>query len=224
MRCIIVLSGDIRDDSSARHWLDGASHLICADGGARHLRRLQIRPDLLAGDMDSLSARDQAWLDSLNVPVRRYPAIKDETDSELALRLALNMLPDPRNQHEIVLLAAFGSRPDHVLANQLLAVSLAAENLRLVLTDGVTTMYTLVGGQTLSLELPTYDVKPLAVSIIPVGGPINGLTCLDSLLYPLDQADLMPGSTRGISNRVIKGPVEISLQKGIALVSVTIED
>lgn len=224
MRCVIVLSGEIRDDAAARLLLSDAGLLICADGGARHLRRLQILPDLLVGDMDSLSAPDLAWLDSQNVPFRRYPTDKEETDSELALRLVLAQLPEPRGQHEIVLLAAFGSRPDHVMANQMMAAGLAQNGWRLILADGVTTMYTLAGGQTLPLVLPAKSERSLVLSIIPAAGPVSGLHCPEGLIYPLVNAALPIGSTRGISNRISHCQAEISLGQGVVLVCLTPED
>jgi len=221
MRCVIVLSGDLRDDAVVRTWLDRADHLICADGGARHLRRLDVSPDLLVGDLDSLSPVDRIWLHSRQVPVKQYPADKDQTDSELALRQALSLLKEPRDQHELIILAAFGSRPDHVLANQLLSGQLAAEGWHLILTDGVTTQYTLTIGQELVLHLPTYQEKPLAFSVNAIGCQVDGLTGNDNLLYPLNGISLSAGSSRGISNRITQSPVVLRLSSGVALITVT---
>ena len=223
MRRVIVLSGEIHDDAACRSWLTGADRLICADGGARHLHRMGVRPDLLVGDLDSISRVDRAWLEQLNVPCREFPVHKDETDSEIALDIALSDLPEPYGQHEIIVLAAFGDRPDHVLANQMLAARLASEGWRLVLTDGVNTMFTLTGGQKLTISLPTEDKNPIILSVIPAGGPIGGLTYSDGLLYPLSNATLPAGSTRGVSNLMLKSPVEISLDEGVAMVILTDE-
>ena len=216
MRCVIVLAGEIRDDKAARDWLNKAGRVICADGGARHLHRLNICPDMLIGDLDSISQEDMDWLNSQSVPVRKFPVSKDETDSELAILTTLEDLPEPRDQHEIIVLAALGSRPDHVLANQMLAVQLADEGWRMTLTDGVTCIYTLTAGQTLVLEPDCTE----AISAIPVAGPVSGLT-YEGLLYPLENVTLPMGSTRGISNRVAANPVKIKLTSGVLLVVVT---
>lgn len=219
MRCVIVLAGEIRDDQAARDWLKEAGRVICADGGARHLRRLEFRPDMLVGDLDSISEEDLTWLNSQSVPVRKFPVSKDETDSELAILTTLEDLPEPRFLHEIIVLAALGSRPDHVLANQMMAAQLAAEGWRLMLTDGVTCIYTLTAGQTLVLEPDSSQ----AISAIPVAGPVSGLT-YEGLLYPLDNVTLPMGSTRGVSNRVYANPIKIKLTSGVLLVIVTPED
>ena len=92
---------------------------------------MDLVPDLLVGDMDSISTEDKAWLASHHVPVQQFPAVKDQTDAELAIRAALTVLPEPHGAHELLVAGAFGSRPDHVLANQLLAANLASRGLAL---------------------------------------------------------------------------------------------
>jgi thiamine pyrophosphokinase len=222
VRSLVILSGEIRDDDAARTMLARSDRVVCADGGAKHLHRLNFRPDLLVGDLDSISPVDRAWLDNLAVPVREYPAVKDETDAELAILAAMEDLPEPRGQHELIVLAALGSRPDHVLANQLLAARLAIQGWQLILTDGESMIYTLTGGQTLTLDLPVDQANPMAVSAIPVTGLVAGLT-YSGLTYPLNDATLEFGSTRGVSNRVKKCPVTIQLQSGVLLIVVTPE-
>lgn len=209
MRALIVLSGDIRHDGSARAWLDRADRIICADGGARHLRRLGRLPNLLVGDLDSALADDVAWMTSQGVTLRQYPIAKDETDSELAVQAALDDLDHlgDRSAHEVVMLGAFGSRPDHVLANQLLAADLASQGWRLILTDGISSLYTLAGGQTLQIiQMDDQQSYPSdwVFSLIPVTQTISGLTYHDGLVWPLTDAVLRRGTTRGVSNRFIE--------------------
>lgn len=223
MRCAVILSGSILDDRAVRTWLESADRLICADGGARHLHRMNIRPDLLVGDLDSISSEELNWLESLQVPIKRFPAAKNETDAELAIRAALTDLPEPNSQHELVILGAFGSRPDHVLANQLLAARLAGEGWCLILTDGSSTAFTLIGGQTLRLNLPVHEEQALAISAIPITAEITGLT-YQGLTYPLTNATLNLGSTRGLSNNLSSSPATATLATGILLIIVTPED
>ncbi len=223
MRSAVILSGNILADEMVRPWIESADRLICADGGARHLRRLNLLPDLLVGDMDSIKPEDQAWLFDHQVPVRQYPVAKDETDSELAILTALEELPEPFFQHELIVIGAFGSRPDHVLANQLLVARLAERGWRFFLTDGKNSLYTMIGGQQLVLDLPDYQSQKLAISAIPVSQEITGLT-YDGLMYPLDHATLLLGSTRGVSNRIEKTPVTISLATGVLLIVITPEE
>jgi thiamine pyrophosphokinase len=223
MRCLIFLSGSIQDDQPVLALARQADRLICADGGIRHARRLNIKPDLLIGDMDSATAEDLAWIRENKIPVRRFSPFKDETDSELAVRAAMEFFAENGGQHQITLAGALGSRPDHVLAIQLLAARLAAPNRRFVLTDGRSCLYTLSGQDTLVLDLPVQAKCRLSVSVIPVSDNVSGLT-YEGLQYPQNDAKMMSGSTRGISNHVIRSPVTIRLGEGSLLIIVTPEE
>lgn len=231
MHYVILLSGEIQDDTAAYRWLDRADKIICADGGARHLRRLHRIPDLLIGDFDSISTDDMQWLKDKGVPVKRYPREKDATDSELALDYACSELPQPAGQHTLTLLGAMGSRPDHVLANQLLAAHYAQSGWRIMLTDGISCVYTMCGGQSLDLELPNRDTEKISVSLLPLTDMVRGVSCR-GLKYPLESENIARGSTLGISNQVSeqqaeKGrktvPVQIALREGLMLVITTPE-
>ena len=245
MRAVVVLSGDLLDDRAARIWLEEAAWVVCADGGARHLRRLDRLPDLVLGDLDSAMPADLDWMKSQNVPVTQYPVDKDATDSELAVAAAVDFLSRQpggidRQSHEVVVLGAFGSRPDHVLANQLMAAHLADQGWRLILTDGINTLYTLAGGQILEIACPgpvdrpglPASVKTWALSVIPISPEVIGLTDNDGLIWHLKHTTLTLGTTRAVSNRFADPaqtgrtlcPVTLSLEKGIALVIVTPED
>lgn len=226
MRCVIFLAGAIADDQPVLDLTRTASCLICADGGVAHVRRLGLRPDLLIGDLDSVSADDLAWIQVTSVPVRQYPCEKDETDAELAILAAAELLPaqgGPAQRHEIILAGALGDRPDHVLGTQLLAcrmaVQLAAQACRFILTDGRCSLYTLCGGQTLDIDLPARSEKVWLVSVVPISSTTSGLS-YSGLAYPLSGAALPQGSTRGLSNRISGSQARISLDEGVALVIV----
>jgi thiamine pyrophosphokinase len=226
MRCVIFLSGSIVDDLPVLDLARTASLLICADGGVAHARRMGLIPNLLVGDLDSVTDADLAWIRAERVPVRQFPCDKDETDAELAILAAVEQLSElgsPAQRHEIVLAGALGDRPDHVLGTQLLAcrmaAKLAAQDCRFILTDGSCTLYTLCSGQILDLDLHQHTEKQWLVSVIPISSVVRGLSNT-GLAYPLSGAELPLGSTRGLSNRVSGTPVRISLDEGVALVIV----
>lgn len=159
-RVCVILSGQVLSDAGLLPWLAGRALLVCADGGARHLFRLNILPDLLVGDLDSIGPEEQAWLAAAGIPVRQFPPAKDMTDSELAITIAIELAANLAREQtgtnnpaafELVVLAAFGSRPDHVLANQLLAARLAASGCRVVLTDGLSHLAVLHGPDRLAI-------------------------------------------------------------------------
>lgn len=232
MRCAVVLSGQIQDDRVIEALLRSSDRIDCADGGARHLRRLGILPHALTGDLDSIDPEDLGWLERHQIPLHRFPVEKNETDSELVVTRLISQLSGPPESHEIVLIGALGSRPDHVLANQMMAARLAEKGWRLRLTDGRSDLYTLTGGQHLNLLIDPVDQGSAdpAISVIPITREIHGLS-YRGLYYSLQNASMDRGSTRGISNQIdsIKlkkagttgVPAEITLTEGAALVVVT---
>jgi thiamine pyrophosphokinase len=79
MRVVIVASGE--PDPADVGWLDGASLVIAADGGAGWLDRAGRRPDLLVGDLDSADASLVGRLTAAGARVERHPADKEASDT-----------------------------------------------------------------------------------------------------------------------------------------------
>ena len=100
--CYIVGAGDFYGELSPR---DG-DIIIAADGGYDTLKKLGIEPDLLLGDMDSLTEVPRA-LEKLVYPVR-----KDETDTHLAYLEGVR-----RGYTDFVIYGGVGGRDDHTFAN-----------------------------------------------------------------------------------------------------------
>ena len=231
-RVVIVLSGQVLDDGGFLRLLENCQVLVCADGGARHLHRLNILPDLLVGDLDSIDPLDLQWIEEQGVPIDRFPSVKDETDAELAILKVLqvlagkNQLPEADldlHTVELVLLGALGGRPDHVLANQLMAVQLAEQGLSVILSDGLSFLYPMAGPAELTLDPQVILPQPCAISIVPVSPQITGLT-YTGLRYPLEAATLERGSCRGVSNRPVgDGPVTVKIKSGSLLLILTPE-
>ena len=225
MRSLVVLAGQINDDEACRIWLETADEIICADGGARHVRRIGLKPDLLIGDMDSIDQQDLNWIQDEDIPIIRHAVRKNETDAELAFIETIRHQSDQADdENEIIVLGALGTRADHVLATQLLAASLAKPNRLFLLTDGVTLIWTLVGGQTLALN-PSETDRAWAVSVSAISDTIEGLT-YQGLAYPLKDAVLSRGTSLGVSNQLAAGVRQVTnrLRKGTALVVMTPAD
>jgi len=116
-RAAILADGDAPNraelDAAWPGWDDGLAFVVAADGGARHAAGLGVRLDRWVGDGDSLPAAALEELRAAGIPVELVTAEKDETDTELALRAALDA-----GATDIVILGAFGGpRLDHALAN-----------------------------------------------------------------------------------------------------------
>ncbi|TLN12603.1 thiamine diphosphokinase, partial [bacterium] len=130
-RTVIFVNGRLRSTQRLAALLRPDDWRIAADGGLRHLRRLNLAPHLLIGDLDSVTEEDVQWAVAMGAEVRRYPREKDETDLELALRAAVL-----GGSREILLAAALGGRLDQTLGNVFLLMRPELAGLDVRLEDG----------------------------------------------------------------------------------------
>lgn len=163
--------------------------LIGVDSGADYIKTLNLRPDLLIGDFDSIS--NSTTVEFADVEKIVFPTEKDMTDGELALREVIK-----RGYNKIVMFGATGGRVDHFLQNILL--------LELADSLGACASIEHEGG---SLELLTpnrldvnFEVTELnTISLIPLSEVAGGVTT-EGLKYSLNNANMQRGLSLGISN------------------------
>jgi thiamine pyrophosphokinase len=92
-RVVIFANGDLPDYQKARALLRPDDFILCADGGSRHALTLELMPQLVMGDMDSVEKHDLQQLQSAGVQIELFPRDKNETDLELALTRAVELNP-----------------------------------------------------------------------------------------------------------------------------------
>ena len=143
MRALIVLGGDAPGVGLLRACAAEADFSIAADRGLEAFDAAGMEPDMLIGDMDSVSPQVLARYES-RLSADRLNCIKDDTDGEYALNLALE-----KGATEITLLGALGGRLDHALANLMMVVRAArhgawaeirAEGVRIIRVNGSCTL------------------------------------------------------------------------------------
>lgn len=205
MRAVIFANGVFSHPEIDRARLRPDDWLIAVDGGARHCQALGLTPAVLIGDFDSINTQERQALDQQGVTMVSYPACKDETDLELALRYAVEGGAD-----EVLILAGMGSRWDQSLANLLLPAMVELAGARVRLVDGPQEAALVRGGETLKLHGQPGD----KVSLIPMRGDVHGVTT-HGLEYPLKEDSLYFGATRGVSNILLGEEATIHLERGI---------
>jgi thiamine pyrophosphokinase len=192
---IVVADGSIPErsvlDAAWPGWADGRRLVVAADGGAAGAVRLALVIDRVVGDLDSIAPALLVTLERDGATVERWPTDKDASDTELALRSALTAGPG----RIVVLGATGGPRLDHALANVALLALDALAAVDVVLLDGSSRTRLLRGPAEATIEGRVGDL----VSLLPLGGPIAGVTTR-GLVYPLADEPLPAGSTRGLSN------------------------
>lgn len=182
-------------------------YLVAVDGGLSNLQILGLKPALLIGDLDSISAEQADACANAGTEILQYPPAKDETDLELALNLVIQ-----RGYRTILLVAALGDRIDHTLGSLGLLCAPKYANLELYADDGRTRLSCLHGpGQTV------LDTQPGdTISLIPWQGIAVGITT-KGLQYPLQDESLYPWQTRGVSNLAAGTHADLSLKSGSLL-------
>ena len=106
---VIFTGGDSPNSKVLAHLVDDAL-VIAADSGYAHAQSLGMQPHLLVGDMDSIAASDVADAQERNIDVHTFDAAKDETDTEIAVSIALQ-----RGITNITVVSGCGDRFDHLL-------------------------------------------------------------------------------------------------------------
>ena len=207
MRIVVVASGALAPGDERQ--LEGADLVIAADGGADSLDRLGRRPDRLVGDLDSADPVLVGRLEAAGTRVDRHPIDKEASDTELAVRAALDAGAD-----RIDLLGATGGRRlDHELANLLLLADPALAGVELRAIVGGTSVRAARGGAGVALRGDPGDL----VTLLPVGGDAHGVTTM-GLRWPLEAATLRLGRSRGLSNVVVAAGASVRLADGVLLV------
>ena len=72
----------------------GGRKIICVDKGIELCKACGVVPNVLIGDFDSANQSSVEWARAKNIPVERYPADKDFTDTQLALKRAAELFGD----------------------------------------------------------------------------------------------------------------------------------
>jgi thiamine pyrophosphokinase len=205
-RTVIFANGSLAHPDEARKLLEPDDRIICADGGTRYALSLGITPDLVLGDLDSLTEADQRRLIDGAVVVRRHPRDKDETDLELALDQALR-----DGTSAILIIAALGKRLDQVLGNISLMSDPRLSNANCRMDDGLEEVLFCRSACTI------HGTRGDIVSLIPWGNSVKGVRT-DGLRWALSGDTLHVHKSRGISNEMLSTSASVQVENGVLLV------
>ncbi len=205
-RVLIFANGELPDLEKARALLRPDDFILCADGGTRHALALNLEPNLIIGDMDSIDRAERKTLEEKNIPIELFPRDKNETDLELALNKAIEM-----DSREIIIVAALGGRMDHTLANIVLVSDLRLSTFNLQLDDGIE--HLLFCRTQTEIRGRSGDI----VSLIPWGESVHGVQT-ENLKWQLNDETLYPEKTRGISNEMTADTASIKIESGLLLI------
>ena len=195
---LLIGNGKIHPPQRLTELARQADFIVAADGGANHALRAGVIPDVIIGDLDSVSPRARKQFTSSQW-------IRVDNQNNTDLQKALDYLV--KQKCKKCILAGFdGGRPDFTLGN-LLALYSYARKMELCVVGNGWKIYPLTKTKTLA-------ARPGArVSLLPLT-PCSGVT-LSGLKFPLTNARLSLGTTRTLSNVSLKKRFTITIKHGI---------
>jgi thiamine pyrophosphokinase len=105
-----------------------------------------------------------------------------------------------------------GSRLDHHLAELVLLAAERFAPLHIDARIGTARAIAIHAGEPAALA----GAPGAVLTLLALGGPASGVTT-DGLRWPLRAETLQPGSTRGVSNEIVSGPVRVEVGGGSLL-------
>ena len=202
MKALVVTGGNPPNLELLKEYSRKSNLIIGADKGCDYLYEGKIKPDYILGDFDSVHKETIKYFKSLGVEENKYKKEKDDTDTKIAVDLAIS-----KGAKEIYILGATGTRVDHVLSNlglMLLGlkcsviVEIIDEYNRIFLTD-----------KSLKIKGNKDDI----VSFHAYSEVVENLT-IKGAKYELNNYNLHLGDGITTSNEFIGKDIEITFNKG----------
>ena len=202
-KCIILANGKAPKKSVITFFQKaGYNKLICADGGANSALQMGLFPNVIIGDLDSISAKALKEYKSVSKIIRLKR--QNDTDVEKCLKYAINKKFD-----EALLVGVTGNRLDHTFCNigivlkfyPKITLSMIAENSFLKPYERKIKLRTFPG-ETISIY--GFDQKTKISS--------------KGLKYPLKNIALPFGERESTSNIAIGDEVELRIKDGVVFV------
>lgn len=211
----IIVSGGMLETEFVLGELAKGGYVIGVDKGVEFLHRNQVEMDYIVGDFDSVSPEIIAQYKRLkNIPIREFNPVKDASDTEIAVRLAIEL-----GFKKITILGATGSRVDHMWANiQVLAIPYAL-GIKAEILDSVNRIRLIED----RFKIDVSELYGGYFSVFSLGGSVEGLTIIGAK-YPLENHTLRPYDSLSVSNQCVNEQLTIAYQSGLLILMEIKED
>ena len=211
-KIVIVSGGELNEEFTLSVLREEAGCVIGVDRGMEFLYHHQIMPSYIVGDFDSVDQTIAAYYrDETDVPIREFNPVKDASDTEIAIRLAMTL-----GCKEMIILGATGGRIDHLWANiQSLAIPFQAGVEAQILDPQ--NRIRLIDGDTVIKKDEAYG--PF-FSVFPRGAEVYHFN-IEGAKYPLTDHTLSPYDSLCVSNQWLEDEVKISFMNGIVILMET---
>ncbi|MCB1059068.1 MAG: thiamine diphosphokinase [Calditrichaeota bacterium] len=205
---LIVANGSLPNRELLLQAVGRSRHIVAVDGGIRHLRGINIPPDIVIGDLDSAAHEDITWARRRRAHVL-FRESQESSDIDKVLALCKQ-----RKWRTVAVAAIEGSRPDHFLYGISKVIS----------TPGLTTTFlfrravglTMKGRSSREVVLRKNSVFSWIAMDSATGVTLTGAK------WPLRNAALSVDARQSLSNTSLGGVVSFSQRSGKSLIIIPI--
>lgn len=196
-------------------------YIIAVDGGVAAAEEMHLMPTHIVGDFDTLPReRLTRYQNNPKVTLRCFCPEKDETDTEIAVRLATELEcarkqngEENQSSEDVLILGATGTRLDHTLANLCLLDCFVKAGISAAVWDA---------NNRIALKNQSFTCKKSEaygtyISFISLSPCVRGLT-LRGFKYSLENHTLYQNSSLCVSNEFEAEEAEISFEDGLLFV------
>ena len=197
MRAFVFGGGEIFPDYIEEKAEEG-DLVVCADSGYKNAVAMGVRVDILVGDFDSMSDIPDGKFELVRVPVE-----KDQTDTQLAVDIALE-----RGADEIIIVCSTSGRVDHAISAMAILEYLYEKKVSAFLVNGQNRIRFVRDSGTIIIRsaykyFSVVTLDPIAKKVSIEGGK-----------YPLVKKDIKRGFQFAVSNEIVKNAALITVKKG----------
>ena len=198
-KCIIIANGQPPGKNVINFLAEkNFDVLICADGGANSARKLDLIPDYIIGDLDSISESTLNYFSGKSI-IRKISR-QNDTDVEKCLKFAIR-----KKISEAILIGVTGDRLDHTFCN-LGIVLKYFDRIKLSLISEKSYLSAYSG----SVEFRTFPGETISLYGFNRQTKINS----EGLKYPLKNFPLPFGIRESTSNEAVTNLVKLKITAG----------
>ncbi|QQB73324.1 thiamine diphosphokinase [Fusobacterium canifelinum] len=174
--------------------------IYCADGGANICYELNLIPNEIYGDLDSIQNEVKEFYQEKNVKFLKFQVEKDYTDSELVLN-------EIQNKYDLIYcIAGLGGSIDHELTN----INLLAKYNNLIFISENEKIFKV------DSDYEFNNMANTKISFIIFSDEVKTLT-LKGFKYNIENLDVKKGEARCISNIIVENKANLSIKSGSLL-------
>jgi thiamine pyrophosphokinase len=201
MRAFIFCGGEIFPDGIEERAETG-DLVVAADSGYNNAQKLDAKIDLLVGDFDSI----EKIPDDVG-EIFRVPAEKNETDTQLAVELALG-----RGADEIIIVGSTSGRFDHAASLLAILEDLWDKRIPAIVVNGHNRVRFLRNSGVIILRS-----RYKYFSLVALDEKVKGVS-IEGAKYPLKNKEILRREQFAISNEIVKNCALITVRKGAVYV------